>query len=266
MAYCSNCGSRLADGVKFCSECGAKVDATSSATNERRRIVYDGEIHKCPNCGDIIDAFELKCESCGYELRGSKGSSSARELMTKLEEIERTRPIQTRNFADVVTSYHKISETDNRKISTIRNFAIPNTKEDLLEFLFLAYSNIDIYRYDNYSSLSASDRALSDAWHAKFLHAYEKAQLCLTEMPEFRRIQEIYERNCRRIDGVKESSQRRTSKENRNILILSFVLLTLLLCFLLLESLIFRDLFSFIDIISTPFDFVNEFFANISSK
>ena len=83
MAFCSNCGHQLADGAKFCFECGAKVIGSTTDRSESRRVVYDGEIFKCPNCGDILDAYESVCETCGYERRGAKATSSVKESMPK---------------------------------------------------------------------------------------------------------------------------------------------------------------------------------------
>lgn len=109
--YCSNCGEKLIFGSKFCNSCGVKVgvisanepDNTKLENNEKasqvvmediteRKNVYEGKIHKCPNCGDIIDAYETVCKSCGYEIRGRKATSSVRELQLKLEELHAKRP------------------------------------------------------------------------------------------------------------------------------------------------------------------------------
>ena len=67
MPFCSHCGHQLAEGAKFCYECGAKVGATNTTHTNQRKTVYDGEIHKCPNCGALMEPFEIKCDVCGYE-------------------------------------------------------------------------------------------------------------------------------------------------------------------------------------------------------
>ena len=56
MAFCVNCGQQLGEGAKFCTNCGQTVTTHKTESSERK-TVYDGEIHKCPNCGEIIDAF-----------------------------------------------------------------------------------------------------------------------------------------------------------------------------------------------------------------
>ena len=50
-------------------------------------MVFEGTIHKCPNCGDILDAYESVCEACGYERRGANSTSSVRELAVKIFKI-----------------------------------------------------------------------------------------------------------------------------------------------------------------------------------
>ena len=49
--------------------------------------MYEGYIHKCPNCGEVLEAFVTVCPACGYEIRDAKSSSSVQELASKLENI-----------------------------------------------------------------------------------------------------------------------------------------------------------------------------------
>lgn len=160
MAFCSNCGHQLADGAKFCFECGAKVDALESQKT-RRRTVYDGEIHKCPNCGDILEAHEVVCGACGYELRGAAASTVVHDFSIK------------------------IANTDNvvSKGDLIRNFCVPNTKEDIAEFFILAVSNIE------------TDADCRAAWAAKMEQTYQKARLTLGSSSEFEYFEELYQKS-----------------------------------------------------------------------
>lgn len=109
-----------------------------------RRTVFEGEIHKCPNCGEVLQSFVINCPTCGHEFRGAKNSTSVREFAAKLEEIERSRPVKKFGLKKALANQTEVSETDLRKISLIRSFVIPNTKEDLLEFLVLASSNFNL--------------------------------------------------------------------------------------------------------------------------
>ncbi|MCD8107850.1 MAG: zinc ribbon domain-containing protein [Oscillospiraceae bacterium] len=203
MAFCSNCGKELAAGDKFCSECGTPV---RSASTSERKIVYDGELHKCPNCGGTIKSFEINCPTCGYELRGAKNSDSVREFANKLEKIEQSRSSKSSGLKKLLKNGNGVNETDKEKISLIRSFVIPNTKEDLFEFMILASSNINMHRYSNLDSISESEKAVSDAWEAKFEQAYEKAKLSFGDSQEFKKMHNLY---------TKKNGEIRRSKSKR---------------------------------------------------
>lgn len=160
MTYCSNCGHQLADGAKFCFECSAPIDALKTTQSQQRNTVYDGDLHKCPKCGEHLNAFVTICPVCNYELRGTQATSCVHELSLKLEK----------------------AETDQQKRELISNFYIPNTKEDIYEFFILAYSNIT----------AGSDE--TDAWSIKLEQAYLKAKLSFGRSEEFACLHELYEK------------------------------------------------------------------------
>lgn len=205
MAFCSNCGHQLTEGAKFCFECGTKVNTQEPSQDETRKVAYDGEIHKCPNCGDILDAYESVCKACGYEQRGSKATSSVHELAVRLQKIEETRLTSKNNSR---FSFGQSSEIDQQKINLIRSFVIPNTKEDILEFAVLAASNVDASAYDDsYGILSTLQngrrKAVSDAWLAKLKQAYQKAKLVFDGDPRISEIESLYENTNKAIKRVK---------------------------------------------------------------
>lgn len=168
MPYCTNCGKEIVGNVKFCSNCGA---ATNNVTS-KRQTVFEGNIHKCPNCGEVLPSFAASCSSCGYEIRGNSAADSVKELYNSLNK-------------EVSTS---------KKDSIIRNFPIPNSKEDILEFMILASSNI----------LGEDNRDIYEAWLAKFEQAYQKSLLLFRADKDFSKIQQIYD-NCQiNIDTEKQ--------------------------------------------------------------
>ena len=203
MAFCSNCGHQLAEGVNFCVKCGTKVNIQEPSQDEVRKVAYDGEIHKCPNCGDILDAYESVCKACGYEQRGSKATSSVHELAVKLQQIEEAR-LTSNNHS----RFGQSSEIDQQKINLIRSFVIPNTKEDILEFAVLAASNVDTSAYDDsYGILSTLQngrrKAVSDAWLAKLKQAYQKAKLVFAGDPRITEVQSLYDSTHKAIRRAK---------------------------------------------------------------
>lgn len=190
--YCKKCGSKLEDGSLFCSSCGAKVvqeyEDEKMSNKSSRKFVYDGDIHKCPNCGEILKSFVTTCPSCGYELRGTRGGSiRVEEFATKLEKI---------------TSVEK-------KRELISNFYIPNTKEDIIEFFTLAVSQID-----------DTDKC-SEAWINKLEQTLMKAKLTFGDTAEYKYIDAQYKKAKKRASTL---NGKRFLARNAVIIILLLIL------------------------------------------
>lgn len=95
-----------------------------------------------------MDAYESVCETCGYERRGAKATGSVRELQLKLEELYAKRPQRkAHTIFTQALSGGQVSNTDEEIVGLIKNFSIPNNKEDIMEFIVLASSNIDMKVY-----------------------------------------------------------------------------------------------------------------------
>lgn len=192
MAYCSKCGVKLAEGAKFCQKCGIRTQDNYAYTTQRQ-WEFAGKIYKCPECGEVLKSFEINCPACGFELRGTKASSAVREFTRKLEAIEQRRESKgPRSYKERMYG-EEITKTDEQKISLIRSFAVPNTKEDLYEFLILAGSNIDVDLYDGTVLKTDARLAISDAWKAKYEQAYQKAIIVLAGDHRLSEIQAIYD-------------------------------------------------------------------------
>lgn len=212
--FCTQCGNVLTEKARFCDSCGAPVEikstegyVTEPQGEETRKTVYEGKLFKCPNCGEVLNSFTSNCPACGYELRGTKAVSSVREFAAKLEAIEakresmRANPIRDLYFGKAAT------KTDEQKISLIKSFSIPNTKEDLYEFLILASSNINTDMYDSGTIRPTDVRlAVSDAWRAKFDQAYQKAKLVFAGDSRLAEIEKLYEKTHRSIKNSKWKS------------------------------------------------------------
>ena len=179
MAFCVKCGSQHVEGAKFCAACGAPVDA-HNLENSHRNAVYAGELLKCPNCGEILDSFIAECPACGYELRGAKSSGAIHEFALRLGQIE----------------------SEEQKINLIRIFPIPNSKEDIFEFMILASSNFGTRNHSDTSD--ASQLPLADAWLVKFEQSYQKAVLLLRNDRDFPKIQKLYDEGCEKIAEEKK--------------------------------------------------------------
>ena len=165
-----------------------------SKDNSKRKTVYDGEIHKCPSCGEVLNSFTAACPTCGHEFRGSDATNSVKDFSSQL--------IQ--------------AETRRQKINIIRNYPIPNTKEDILEFMLLALSNIG----------SCAHNSISDAWIAKFEQAHEKANLLFNNTEEF---DQLYVLFLKKEQGAKKRDRKHYRNEffskNKDWLIVVFCFL-----------------------------------------
>lgn len=204
MAFCMNCGKQLPDGAKFCDGCGTATGQVSNQTS--RQIEYEGTIHKCPNCGDIIDAYESVCKACGYEIRDRKASNSIRELATKIQEIEKTRARTKHNPLKALYFGQSTTDTDKKIVSLVSCFPIPNSKEDLYEFIVLSHSNINVDVYDtggNQFKENDARLAISNAWKAKLEQAYQKAKLVFVDDPRMSDIQAMYDSVHKSINKAK---------------------------------------------------------------
>lgn len=205
MAYCINCGTELVANGKFCQKCGHPTGVREEGGTREQE--FAGKIFKCPNCGEVLNSFISNCPACGYELRGARAVSSVREFALKLEAIEakreytRANPIRDLYFGKAAT------KTDEQKISLIKSFSIPNTKEDLYEFLILASTNINTDMYDSGTIRPTDVRlAVSDAWRAKFDQAYQKARLVFAGDSRFTEIEKLYKKTYRSIKNSKWKS------------------------------------------------------------
>ena len=205
--FCPYCGTKLDDGARFCKNCGEAVSDTAEqipkaqqteapdGNPSERKTVYEGYIHKCPNCGEVLDSFAVNCPTCGYELRGARASSAVKEFSLKLEAIESRREYEKPlgPFA-VLNAQQRVSKTDEQKISLIKSFSVPNTKEDMLEFMILATSSMNMRIYDSTNtSVSKSEKEINAAWFSKVQQVYEKAKRSYSTDSIFAEIQTLYD-------------------------------------------------------------------------
>ena len=185
MAFCSNCGAKLSENTKFCANCGVGVGLNEQPQSERK-MFYDGEIHKCPSCGEVLNSFTGNCPACGYELRGAQTANSVKKLTEQLAAIEQKRKSQDWKTAlKQKFNGQALNVIDQEKINLIKNFPIPNTKEDIREFLILAEANKDIDSYGSKKEKQAQ-LAISEAWEAKYEQAYKKAKIILKDDEDFK--------------------------------------------------------------------------------
>ena len=227
--FCSNCGARLDSGVRFCSSCGAPVGAMQSAMSlppvpkksenneEVTKSGFTRAIDKCPNCGQVISGIDMVCPSCGYQITGRAASSSVQRLQDQLMAIENSRKQNSaiENLVQSVTGRSDNQEyyIHSKKVTLIKSFPIPNTIDEIVEFVILAAGNIDVSlskvslgnRLDwlGFDSNSGA-REISDAWVGKLKQAFQKAELTFSDQPIFGKINEIYREKMIELNMLKK--------------------------------------------------------------
>lgn len=199
MAFCESCGHELSSGAKFCSACGTAVGPTTLSCDGNGRA-----LHKCPQCGEVLNAFVAKCPSCGCELRGVPAAISLREL---LDGLQRHEEAATRKHSVLQHLWRVADKSDDAAAALIREYPIPNTKEDLTEFLVLAASNIDPDAFNEFKkmNISPSEAMRSRAWMSKLEQAYQKASIVMGNDEEFAKYEKIYGATTRRVLHAKRS-------------------------------------------------------------
>lgn len=210
MAYCRNCGTQLIDGAKFCQKCGCSATSESTGYTQRKQE-FAGKLYKCPNCGEVLKSFELNCPACGYELRGARASSAVKEFALKLEAIESRREYEKpRGLFAAAEAQQRLSKTDEQKISLIKSFSVPNSKEDMLEFMILATSSMNMGTYDSSNTnFSKSEKEINAAWFSKVQQVYEKAKRSYSSDSTFTEIKALYD-NCN--EKIRKAKKKGTIK------------------------------------------------------
>jgi hypothetical protein len=171
-----------------------------------------GDVKKCPACGAISQSFSTKCSDCGNEFRNIDASQSITKFFDKLNEIELTRKdnlfsseklssnlgcmtvVKWMFLYPILLPYNLIiylinksrpakwSTTDIQKEEMIMNFPVPNSKEDIIEFITLSVSKIQTIGL--MKMLNEEGKYLSkwnDIWKKKCEQIYNKAKFSMGE-------------------------------------------------------------------------------------
>ena len=136
-----------------------------------------------------MKGFESVCSACGFEIRGVKTSETVAEFVKKLQKADALRG-GSAWIAHQAFGENTLSPVDEQKISIIKNFPIPNTKEDIREFMILAATNLDPALYETTSKVAK--KALTAAWRMKLEQAYQKAKMSFGGSSDFNGVQKIY--------------------------------------------------------------------------
>lgn len=118
-------------------------DLENEKTAERKKVEKEKKEafgRKCPNCGAQVPPLTLKCE-CGYEFTKKESVSSVQLLSDKIYAIL-SRAYKFKPDSDEYKTEKQ--DRNNQVRDAITLFPVPNTKEDIIEFLALSAPNSKI--------------------------------------------------------------------------------------------------------------------------
>jgi len=118
-----------------------------------------GNLNTCPSCGSTVNSFQTKCSDCGHEFRNVQTNSSIKDLMIELKKIKKS------NFKDDDGDIDE-KEYFIARAEVIRNFAIPTSKEDLIEFATKSIAE--------FKEKKPYNNELNSAWASKAEEAISK--------------------------------------------------------------------------------------------
>ena len=186
-----------------------------------------GDVKKCPRCGEPVEPMAVKCSACGYEFRNVEALKSSQRLAEKLDAIDeayRGKKIEHNvgfGIKEDRTRFDILREKD----TAIKNFPIPTTKEDLLDFAISMQSKWNSSTDDN------DTEEFKSAYKAKYDECVNKARVLFPNDPMF---QGVFEQH--KADNKKIWANMSTS----NKALLGFVFCMIGLIFMIIIGLIIR--------------------------
>lgn len=149
-----------------------------------------GDVKKCPACGAIVQSFQTHCADCANEFSNVEANVSIGKLFEMINACENERKVEDISIVSAVGSVFaklygigggdKILE---KKKSIISGFPVPNTKNDILEFLSTAIPNAkqkgNFFTREQPENKSHND--LAPTWFSKCEQIVMKAKFSMKE-------------------------------------------------------------------------------------
>ena len=194
--FCTKCGAEMDQDDLFCQSCGAKrkKEKVQSKNKEEPDVKVEEEIkqtkktkkesvYKCPNCGSSLESYTSDCPYCHTELRNIKPSESMENFSKGLEKIKSKEMPKYEgkesllkktigiDLSKDIEAREAFESSFRRKINAevanyINNYPIPNSKEDLIEFMILVTSNI--------TTKDDCPTEIKKAWESKMEQIYKQ--------------------------------------------------------------------------------------------
>ncbi len=161
------------------------LDARLTKAQAQRRPSNEklGNIAICPNCGAQIKGGLAVCPECGYEFRNVEGNQSVKKFSDGLESIQEKAHQQRMS---IPAKNHLIE-------NYFTTFPVPNTAEDLLEFL--SFVEGPAKKHDRTSFFDSLDsiRYMEQAYWNLYSKCITKAKINFANDPRFVPFYEHYD-------------------------------------------------------------------------
>ena len=163
------------------------------------------QARKCPKCGQALSGISAICPLCGYEIRNAKTADSINELTKEINKLNQRRNTVTDALASKLSG-RQSNPTDEKIASLIHNFVVPNTKEDIFEFMILAAGNMDAKFLAGKQKVSEVADVIIKAWASKFEQTFQKAKFSFGQDKDFSKIENIYNEKMKEIEEARRFS------------------------------------------------------------
>ncbi len=163
------------------------------------------EARKCPKCGQPLSGISAVCPLCGYEIRRAKTADSISNLTKEINKLNQKRNTVTDAIASKLSGRHD-NPTDEKIASLIQNFVVPNTKEEIFEFMILAVGYMDAKFLAGKQKVSETADVVIKAWASKFEQTFQKAKFSFGQDKDFSKIENLYNEKMEEIEEARHFS------------------------------------------------------------
>lgn len=224
MAVLNNIGKTLGQVAAGVTEAAQTVAGAAQSSMEQAKLQREKEQakalsggSKCPGCGHTLNGMEAVCPMCGYQMRSDDDDDgSVAQFVKQLNKLERGRSGVMDSLSKTFSG-RTSNPTDEKIASHIRNYVVPNTKEDIFEFMLLAAGNLDAKkvallekRKGVFGSGNAArqerdgvSEVVITAWLNKFEQTYQRASISFGNDSDFKRIQDLFDGKMAEIEAAK---------------------------------------------------------------
>lgn len=153
-----------------------------------------GNVMSCPNCGAEVIGGKACCPECGYNFTNIKANSSAEKLAKQLQELVEKEDARSSNAHGLISGLGEFygsglsamakqaTGKKDPKATLVENFPVPNTREDLLEFLTSIQPKA---KKPSFFTKNNATLALEHAYWSLYSNCINKARISYKDDPDF---------------------------------------------------------------------------------